>query len=106
MTIPLVITTLGASVFEGKIPIITSDHAPHLHQEKKDLVAGAPGVQETYPFLIDLYLHSLISREILENVIYNNPKKILNSVGLDVVEAEIIVDPTVEYIFEDKKWMN
>lgn len=76
----------------GKIPIISSDHAPHTREEKRELVAGAPGVQELYPFLIDRYLRGELKREIMEDVIVNNPKSLLKRVGVEVLTGTIEVD--------------
>lgn len=81
-----------------KIPMITSDHAPHTKSEKLGLVAGAPGVQELYPFLIDLHLRGIITRNILENVIYHRPKALLQSVGLDNIEGTVVVNTNENYI--------
>ncbi len=85
---------------KGKIPIITSDHAPHTSAEKDDkskIVAGAPGVQETYPFLIDLYLKKEISKQVMIDVIYNNPKKLLNNIGIKPLTGNITLDPDKKF---------
>jgi dihydroorotase len=83
-----------------KIPMVTSDHAPHTVSEKLGLVAGAPGVQELYPFLIDLDLRGVIPRNVLENVIYHRPKALLQSVGLDNIEGTVVVNTNENYVFD------
>lgn len=77
---------------EGKIPMISSDHAPHTKSEKKNMIAGAPGVQELYYVLIDRYLNDSISRRIMEDTIVYNPNQFLEKIGIEPFLGEIIVD--------------
>ncbi|MCE7734320.1 MAG: amidohydrolase family protein [Candidatus Heimdallarchaeota archaeon] len=80
----------------NKIPIITSDHAPHTISEKTSntqIIAGAPGVQETYPYLLHLYNSKIISKNVLINVIHDNPLKLLKSVGISPLTGHITHDP-------------
>ncbi len=79
-------------LFRGKIPIIASDHAPHTHTDKVKMTAGAPAVQETYPFLIDLYLRDKLKLKTMINVIYNNPKMLLESLDYRPTLMKIDVD--------------
>ncbi|MHA2277517.1 MAG: amidohydrolase family protein [Candidatus Kariarchaeaceae archaeon] len=91
---------------EGKIPIVASDHAPHTISEKDDntkIIAGAPGVQETYPFLIDLYLKKEISKQVMIDVISNNPRKLLNEIGIKPLTGNITLDPTKQFQFTKKE---
>ncbi|MHA2252026.1 MAG: amidohydrolase family protein [Candidatus Kariarchaeaceae archaeon] len=83
----------------GKIPIVASDHAPHTIQDKIGLVAGAPGVQELYPFLIDKYLNKTISKEVLLNVIHLNPKSLLEKIDLQPVLSTIKLDRNQDFMF-------
>lgn len=76
-----------------KIKYISSDHAPHTLKDKESLIAGAPGVQELYPFLIDLYLKDEIKKNYMVDLIYNNPKKLLLEHNLSIQETDITVDP-------------
>ncbi len=77
---------------EGKIPIVSSDHAPHTLQDKKNAISGAPGVQELYPFLIDQHLGGELRKKILTNMISDNPRKLLSKVKITPPKGEIIVD--------------
>lgn len=80
---------------DNKIPMVTSDHAPHTISEKTtpdQIVAGAPGVQETYPYLLHLYNLGVISKTVMTNVIYTNPLKLLNSIGISPVTGQITYD--------------
>jgi len=85
---------------DGKIPIISSDHAPHTLEEKKSMIAGAPGVQETYPYLFNLYIRQMISMDLLVDVIYKNPLKLLNSVGIEPIQKTVIFDRNARFKFD------
>ncbi|OLS19598.1 MAG: Allantoinase [Candidatus Heimdallarchaeota archaeon LC_2] len=100
------VTGLRKLLSEGKIPIVTSDHAPHTIAEKNDklkIVAGAPGVQETYPFLIDLYLKNEISKQVMIDVIYNNPKKLLNKFGIKPLTGNITLNSGEQFHMTKKE---
>ncbi|MDH5402058.1 MAG: amidohydrolase family protein [Candidatus Heimdallarchaeota archaeon] len=84
---------LNSLLEEGKIPIITSDHAPHTLTDKEQIVAGAPGVQELYPVLLDRFLNQKISRKILENVTFYNPQLLLSKVGIEINKKQMLIDP-------------
>jgi len=78
---------------EGKIPMVSSDHAPHTKEDKKNQIAGAPGVQELYPQMIDFYLRDIIDQTTLRKIIYDNPKTFLNRVALTHRKGTIRIDP-------------
>ncbi len=79
--------------FDEKIQIISSDHAPHTHEDKKNAVSGAPGVQETMTILIDLWLKDKITKKYLTEITYSNPKSFLMKLGLKTNEDDILIDP-------------
>jgi dihydroorotase len=79
--------------YNGEIPIIASDHAPHLLVEKQNLVAGAPAIQEMYPLLIDLFLKDKIEKKIMLNMIHDNPRKLVEEIGLHLATGSIKIDP-------------
>lgn len=86
-----------------KIPMISSDHAPHTKDEKQQtqsIIAGSPGVQESYLTLIDLFVSKQISKQTMLNLIYENPKQILNHYGLEPVKGSVIVDTEQNYTFQ------
>ena len=89
--------------FQGKIPMLTSDHAPHTVEEKQKTVAGAPGVQELYYFALDHYLRGNISKEILMDVVHDNPKKILEKVGIQPLTRRIAVDRQAKFTLAKDK---
>ncbi|MCY3411979.1 MAG: amidohydrolase family protein [Candidatus Heimdallarchaeota archaeon] len=95
---------LNAMLEEGKIEYIGSDHAPHSRKEKQGLVAGAPGVQELYPFMIDRYLNGRINKQILENMMSNNPRKLFHRFGLKAPEGALVVN-TEEVTLVDDDWI-
>ena len=86
---------------EGKIPILTSDHAPHTKKDKKLPVAGSPGVQELYLFLIDEYLNGSISKNIMTDMIYNNPKSVLDRYRLQIRTGSVTIDTDQIFHFSE-----
>ena len=89
---------------DEKIPMLSSDHAPHTLEEKRNPISGAPGVQELMPFVIDKWLSGEISKSYLEQITFQRPKKILNMVGLDVVGDDLVVATELE-VKVDTKWV-
>jgi|Deesub1362A_J573_1020465.scaffolds.fasta_scaffold00512_13 dihydroorotase len=52
--------------------VIASDHAPHTIEEKKNGVPGFPGVETTYPLMINLMRRGLIGiRTVVERMVVN-----------------------------------
>ncbi|MHA2170102.1 MAG: amidohydrolase family protein [Candidatus Kariarchaeaceae archaeon] len=89
---------------KNKIPILASDHAPHTIDEKlsEGVIAGAPGVQETYLFLIDKYVTGEIKKEVVIDVIHNNPVELLESVGITPVVGEVQIDKSRVWNFSEE----
>ncbi|MHA2503921.1 MAG: hypothetical protein ACXAE3_13760, partial [Candidatus Kariarchaeaceae archaeon] len=90
----------------GKVPIVTSDHAPHTIVDKRDPVAGAPGVQELYISMLDLYVRGLITKEIVTKTLYDNPKKILEKYNLNVRRGSIAFDTEDRFRFHADQIMS
>lgn len=87
-----------------KIPIISSDHAPHSLKDKESPISGAPGVQELYPYLIDQYLTGNITQDYLENVIFYNPAGVLKQCGY-FIEKKILYVNKEGHNRIDKSWI-
>ncbi|RLI75929.1 dihydroorotase [Archaeoglobales archaeon] len=56
--------------------VIASDHAPHTIEEKKNGVAGFPGVETLYPLMMNLVVKGILSLNTLIERIAINPAKI------------------------------
>lgn len=62
-----------------KIDMISTDHAPHTKEEKKDLTSqkfGVPGLETTLPLMLTAVSRGLITLERLTQMLCNNPRKI------------------------------
>jgi len=60
----------------GKIPILESDHAPHLMKEKEkfeDAPSGMPGVDALFPIMLYMVKKGKISLDLLYTMICENP---------------------------------
>ncbi len=72
---------------KGTIDAISSDHAPHLVEEKRDMKTGKPGfpgLETTLPLLLTMVNKGLLELEDVVRVCATNPSKIL---GLDMIGA-------------------
>jgi len=85
-------------MFEGgRIPILESDHAPHLMEEKKDFESapsGMPGVDATLPILLHMLMEGRIEMETMLDMVCRNPAKFfgLNKGAIEVgKDADLIV---------------
>ncbi|MFP3872306.1 MAG: dihydroorotase [Candidatus Natronoplasma sp.] len=61
-----------------KVPIVASDHAPHLEEEKEDFEdapSGVPGVETTYPLLLNEVARGKMSMSTVVKTIALNPAK-------------------------------
>jgi dihydroorotase len=89
---------------KNKIPILASDHAPHTIDEKlsERITAGAPGVQETYLFLIDKYVTDEIKKEVVIDVIHKNPVALLENVGITPAVGEVQIDKSIIWNFTEE----
>jgi dihydroorotase len=56
--------------------ILASDHAPHTLEDKKSGAPGFPGVETTYPIVVNLMRRGLIGIRTVTNLIAINPAKI------------------------------
>jgi len=56
--------------------ILASDHAPHTLEDKKNGTPGFPGVETTYPLMVNLMRRGLIGIRTLTNLMAINPAKI------------------------------
>ncbi len=64
----------------GKFDIVESDHAPHLREEKEDeylkAPSGIPGVETTFPLLIDAFEKKLVSLERITECCCHEPARL------------------------------
>jgi dihydroorotase len=68
------------AIKEGKIHAITSDHAPHLPEEKEDPITspgGFPGLETTLPLLLTMVNRGILSLEEVVKLCSTNPARIL-----------------------------
>lgn len=71
---------LFRSFVRGEIKIVASDHAPHTLDEKEEFESappGMPGVETTYPILLNLYREGKISLERLIDAVSQRPSELL-----------------------------
>jgi len=63
---------------EGLIDIIATDHAPHTLEEKKSANPpnGVPGLETALPLLLTAVSQKRISLNLIEKLLYENPRKI------------------------------
>ena len=89
---------------QGRIPILESDHAPHLIEEKEEFESapsGMPGVDAMLPIMLDMVRDGKVEMEAMLNMMGRNPAKLF---GLNKGAVEtgrdadlIIVDFSVEH---------
>lgn len=73
---------LWTALLSGDIDIIASDHAPHTIDEKEQefwkAPSGMPGVETTYPLMLNLAKKNKISTQKIVNAISEKPAEIFN----------------------------
>ncbi len=67
--------------------VLASDHAPHTLEDKKNGAPGFPGVETTYPIMVNLMRKGLIGIRTLTNLIAINPAKIFGFEGYGEIEV-------------------
>ena len=81
----------------GKIPILESDHAPHLLEEKEDFVSapsGMPGVDALLPIMLYKIKKREISLDLLHKMVCENPARFfgINKGSIEIgKDADFIV---------------
>lgn len=93
---------------KGKIDALTTDHAPHALEEKrnKNVKPGFPGLETALPLMLTLVLKELISLDRVVKTFVENPAKILGLNGFvgrlskGYLANLTIVDLNKEYIID------
>ena len=81
----------------GKIPILESDHAPHLMEEKADFIfapSGMPGVDALLPVMLYKVKRGEITLDMLHKMVCENPAKFfgINKGSIEIgKDADFIV---------------
>ena len=84
----------------GKVPIIASDHAPHLKEEKlEQKVSGLPSLDTNLRLLIDYCLRSNITPSLITKTCSTNPANLMALNDRGIIEEGkkadlVLVDPT------------
>jgi dihydroorotase (multifunctional complex type) len=83
------LTALLSGLRRGEIEALSSDHAPHTLEEKKDLEeakSGFPGLETTLPLLLTMVDKKMFSLQDLVRVCAANPSKILGLSAIGEIE--------------------
>ena len=81
----------------GKIPILESDHAPHLLEEKENFEyapSGMPGVGSTLPILLYMVKEGMLRMDVMLNLVCKKPAEFfgINKGGIEIgKDADFIV---------------
>jgi len=93
---------LWAALRSGTIDILASDHAPHLPEEKKQVIweasSGVPGVETMLPLMLTAVRSNLLSLDRLVDAIATRPAIIFGLKSKGSIEARkdadlVLVDP-------------
>lgn len=95
---------------DGTIDVIATDHAPHHLDEKyiefESAEFGMTGLQTALPILIKQIEENKLAYEDVARVLCYNPAKILGInkgyISKNYTADIIVIDPNMEYIFDDK----
>lgn len=84
---------------EGLIPIVATDHAPHLKEEKEkdywEAPSGVPGVETLLPLMLDAVNHGSFTLEKLVEITSYNPAKIFQIQSKGEIEEDFDADLVV-----------
>ncbi len=71
---------LWHGIYDGKIDIIATDHAPHLKEEKEkaEYPFGMPGLETMLPLLLNACHEGKIELKMIQKLCCENPAKIFN----------------------------
>lgn len=64
---------LMRAAVEGKIECISTDHAPHTLEEKKNGAKGYPGLETSLALMLDAYNRKLLPLEVIPKMMSENP---------------------------------
>lgn len=87
---------------DSTIDIVASDHAPHTMAEKQSAnpPAGVPGLESTLPLLLTAVSQGRLNMERLQQLVYDNPRRIFS---LPVQpDTWVEIDPDAQYTFPDQ----
>ncbi len=99
------VTSLRLALKNGQIPVVATDHAPHLLEEKKESApSGMPGIETALPSLITLHRKGLLRMEQIVEVYSTNPARLMGihqlgrgNISKGGVANLVIVDPKEEW---------
>lgn len=109
---------LRKAINDGRIQIVATDHAPHLHEEKQGgalkAASGGPGVQYSLLIMLELALQGILTKEKVVELMSANPAKLFNIQDRGCLKAGykadlVIIDPSKstiggEYIISKCGW--
>lgn len=81
------------------IDIIASDHAPHTLAEKQSAnpPSGVPGLESTLPLMLTAVSQGRLSPHRLQQLLYDNPRRIFNLP--EQPDTWVEIDPDAQYTF-------
>jgi dihydroorotase len=93
---------LMRQVVEGKVDCISTDHAPHTLEDKKNGAKGYPGLETSLALMVDASNRRLMPIELVPKMMAENPARIANLAGSGIIVPKLtanltIVDPKREW---------
>ncbi len=97
---------LWKSLIQGKVDIVSTDHAPHLKKEKQkkffDAPSGVTGVETVYPLLLNKVAEKKIKLEKVIEVLCENPARIFGIKNKGKIKKGF--DADLVLVDLNKKW--
>jgi dihydroorotase len=87
------------ALVEGRIDIVTTDHAPHTLEEKQkpyfQSMSGAPIIQHSLPIMLEFYKQGLLTLELIAEKMCHNPAKLYGIQNRGFIRKGYYADLTI-----------
>ncbi|MFA6531109.1 MAG: amidohydrolase family protein, partial [Candidatus Micrarchaeia archaeon] len=92
---------LWKALVNGSVDCISTDHAPHTLEDKKNGAKGYPGLETSLALMLDAYNRKLIPLETIPKMMSENPAKIANLTENGEIRVGMNADLTIVNLKEE-----